>query len=78
MNCSTPTPPTARAEPRRWSTGNRGRRPHNSIPADVASTVVRFATTRYPGANHTHLAWHEGESRWLIGHVGRHLTNTKT
>ena len=25
-----------------------------------------------------HLAWHEGESRWLIGHVGRHLTNTKT
>ncbi len=25
-----------------------------------------------------HLAWHEEESRWIIGHVGRHLTNTKT
>ena len=25
-----------------------------------------------------HLMWHEGESRWLIGHVGRHLTNTKS
>ena len=25
-----------------------------------------------------HLMWHPGESRWLIGHVGRHLTNTKT
>ena len=36
--------------------GNSGRRPHNAVPADVASAVVRFATTRYPGANHTHLA----------------------
>ena len=34
--------------------GNRGRRPHNAVPADVASAVVRFASTRYPGANHTH------------------------
>ena len=25
-----------------------------------------------------HLTWHEEESRWIIGHVGRHLTNTKT
>ena len=44
--------------------GNRGRRPHNAVPAAVASAVVRFATSRYPGANHTHLAellWeHEG------------------
>ena len=44
--------------------GNRGRRPHNAVPGDIASAVVRFATTRYPGANHTHLAellWeHEG------------------
>ena len=44
--------------------GNRGRRPHNAVPADVAAAVVRFAGTRYPGANHTHLAellWeHEG------------------
>ena len=36
--------------------GNRGRRPHNALPADIASAVVRLATTRYPGANHTHLA----------------------
>ena len=36
--------------------GNRGRRPYNALPADVASAVVRFATARYPGANHTHLA----------------------
>ena len=35
--------------------GNRGRRPHNAVPAEVASAVVRLATTRYPGANHTHL-----------------------
>ena len=36
--------------------GNRGRRPYNALPADVAPAVVRLATTRYPGANHTHLA----------------------
>ena len=36
--------------------GNRGRRPYNALPADVASAVVRLATARYPGANHTHLA----------------------
>ncbi len=29
--------------------GNRGRRPHNAVPAEVASAVVRLATTRYPG-----------------------------
>ena len=31
-------------------------------------------------ANHLriHLTWDDAESRWLIGHVGRHLTNTKT
>ena len=44
--------------------GNRGRRPYNAVPAEVAATVVRLATTRYAGANHTHLAellWeHEG------------------
>ena len=44
--------------------GNRGRRPHNAVPVAVASAVVRFATSGYPGANHTHLAellWeHEG------------------
>ena len=36
--------------------GNRGRRPHNAVAAAAASAVVRFASTRYPGANHTHLA----------------------
>ena len=36
--------------------GNRGRRQYNALPADIASAVVRLATTRYPGANHTHVA----------------------
>ena len=55
--------------------GNRGRRPHNAVPADVASAVVRFASTRYPGANHTHLAellWeHEGldVSSWTVRRI---------
>ena len=55
--------------------GNRGRRPHNAVPAVVASAVVRFATTRYPGANHTHLAellWeHEGldVSSWTVRRI---------
>ena len=55
--------------------GNRGRRPHNAVPAVVASAVVRFASTRYPGANHTHLAellWeHEGldVSSWTVRRI---------
>ena len=55
--------------------GNRRRRPHNAVPADVASAVVRLATTRYPGANHTHLAellWeHEGLdlSSWTVRRI---------
>ena len=55
--------------------GNRGRRPHNAVAADVASAVVRFASTRYPGANHTHLAellWeHEGldVSSWTVRRI---------
>ena len=55
--------------------GNSGRRPHNAVPADVASAVVRFASTRYPGANHTHLAellWeHEGldVSSWTVRRI---------
>ena len=55
--------------------GNRGRRPHNAVAADIASAVVRFATTRYPGANHTHLAellWeHEGldVSSWTVRRI---------
>ena len=35
--------------------GNRSRRPRNAVPEAVAAAVVRLATTRYPGANHTHL-----------------------
>ena len=55
--------------------GNRGRRPHNAVAADVASALVRFASTRYPGANHTHLAellWeHEGldVSSWTVRRI---------
>ena len=55
--------------------GNRRRRPQNAVPADVASAVVRLATTRYPGANHTHLAellWeHEGLdlSSWTVRRI---------
>ena len=55
--------------------GNRGRRPHNAVPADVAAAVVRFATSRYPGANHTHLTellWeHEGLdlSSWTVRRI---------
>ena len=40
---------------------------------------IRFGTGTDPRHHlRIHLAWHEGESRWLIGHVGRHLTNTRT
>jgi transposase len=55
--------------------GNHGRRPHNAVPDDVAAAVVRFATSRYPGANHTHLAellWeHEGLelSVWTVRRI---------
>ena len=31
--------------------GNRGRRPHNAVPA---AAVVKLATNNYAGANHTH------------------------
>ena len=34
--------------------GNRGRRPHNAIPAAEVAAVVELATHRYEGANHTH------------------------
>ncbi len=43
---------------------NRGCRSQNAVPARVAAAVVRFASERYPGPNHTHLSellWeHEG------------------
>ena len=35
--------------------GNRGRGPHNAIPAAEAAAVVELASQRYEGANHTHL-----------------------
>ena len=34
--------------------GNRGRRPGNAIPEDVAAMVVNLARERYPDANHSH------------------------
>ena len=34
--------------------GNRGRRPHNAVPADVAAAVVKLASNWYAGANHSH------------------------
>ena len=36
--------------------GHRGRRPVNATPAAVTAAVVRLASTRYQGANHTHLS----------------------
>ena len=55
--------------------GNSGRRPHNAVAADVASAVVRFASTRYPGANHIHLAellWEHEDldvSSWTVRRI---------
>ena len=36
--------------------GHRGRRPVNATPEAVIADVVRLASTRYQGANHTHLS----------------------
>ena len=35
--------------------GNRGRRPHNAVPAAAAAAVVKLASNGYAGTNHTHL-----------------------
>ena len=35
--------------------GNRGRKPRNSVPEDVAATTVILASTTYFGFNHSHL-----------------------
>ena len=35
--------------------GHRGRKPVNATPEAVIADVVRLASTRYQGANHTHL-----------------------
>ena len=35
--------------------GNRGRKPRNSVPDDVAATTVILASTTYVGFNHSHL-----------------------
>lgn len=34
--------------------GNRGRSPHNAVPAAAAAAVVKLARDRYSGANHSH------------------------
>ena len=36
--------------------GHRGRRPVNATPEAVIADVVRLVSTRYEGANHTHLS----------------------
>ena len=36
--------------------GHRGRRPVNATSEAVIADVVRLASTRYQGANHTHLS----------------------
>ena len=35
--------------------GNRGCRPHNAVLNSEAAAVVRLASTKYVGTNHTHL-----------------------
>ena len=35
--------------------GNRGRRPHNAVLESEAAAVVRLASAKYAGTNHTHL-----------------------
>ena len=35
--------------------GNRGRKPRNSVPEDVAATTVILASEKYVGFNHSHL-----------------------
>ena len=41
--------------------GNRGRQPHNAVLESEAAAVVRLASTKYAGTNHTHLAELLGE-----------------
>ena len=41
--------------------GNRGRPPHNAVSESEAAAVVRLASTKYAGTNHTHLAELLGE-----------------
>lgn len=45
--------------------GNRGRPPHNRLPASLQRQVVRLAKTRYAGFNHQHLTEHLVESHHL-------------
>ena len=49
--------------------GHRGRRPVNATPAAVTADVVRLASTRYQGANHTHLSELLAEREGI--HIGR-------
>ena len=41
--------------------GNRGRPPHNAVLESEAAAVVRLASTKYAGTNHSHLAELLGE-----------------
>ena len=41
--------------------GNRGRPPHNAVLESEVAAVVRLASTKYAGTNHTHLAELLGE-----------------
>ena len=41
--------------------GHRGRRPHNATPEATRAEVLRLASTRYLGTNHTHLSELLGE-----------------
>ena len=35
--------------------GNRGRKPRNSVPEDIAGAAVILASGKYAGFNHSHL-----------------------
>ena len=49
--------------------GHRGRKPVNATPEAVIADVVRLASTRYQGANHTHLSELLSERESI--HIGR-------
>ena len=57
-----------------------GERTYRYGGAKIAMTEhIKFGVGPDPRLHlRIHLWWHDGESRWIIGHVGRHLTNTKT
>ena len=52
--------------------GNRGRKPRNTVPEDVAGAAVVLASGKYAGFNHSHLTevLAEREEIQLIGKSG--------